>query len=74
MPEGSPFWAEIVPQVDTNICRRCADCAPVAGCLAHAFRRDGDTDLPEVDGSICFGCFSCVTACRFGAILMPRKR
>lgn len=74
MPEDSGFWAEIVPKVDADLCQRCADCAPVAACLAKAFRRSGQEELPEVDGSICFGCFSCVGACRFGAIVMPRQR
>lgn len=74
MPEDSRFWAEIVPQVDLEICRRCDDCAPVATCLAKAFRRNGGEGVPVADESICFGCYSCVAACRYGAILMPRKR
>jgi Fe-S-cluster-containing dehydrogenase component len=67
------FWDDIAPQVDPYLCRRCADCAPVAVCLAKGVRRDDPEGVPYVDTSICFGCYSCAGACPHGAIILPRE-
>ena len=72
MAKSSAFWADIVPQVDPEKCRRCADCAPVATCLAQGIRRDEPDGVPVVDAAVCFGCYSCVQACPHGAIILPR--
>jgi Fe-S-cluster-containing hydrogenase component 2 len=71
-PTDRGFWDDIVPQVDPELCRRCADCAPVLACLAGGIRRDGPQGLPYADRDRCFGCYSCVGACSHDAIIMPR--
>ncbi len=71
MGEQSGFWADIVPRVDPERCRRCADCPAVVACLAKAVRRGDPNDVPAVDQGICFGCYSCAGACPHGAILLP---
>jgi Fe-S-cluster-containing hydrogenase component 2 len=69
---ASGFWDDIVPRVDPEKCRRCADCPVVAACLARSYRRDDPDDVPVVDEQICFGCYSCAGACPYGAVLLPR--
>lgn len=71
MREQSGFWADIVPRVDPERCRRCAECPAVAACLAQAFRREDPDNVPAVDESFCFGCYSCAGACPHGAINLP---
>ena len=72
--EASGFWDDIVPRVDADRCRRCADCPAVAACLAQGFRRDDQDSVPTVDEKLCFGCYSCAGACPHGAIILPRFR
>jgi Fe-S-cluster-containing hydrogenase component 2 len=67
------IWDDIVPRVDPERCRRCLDCAPVAICTAHAFRRDGPDEVPVASEDFCFGCYSCADACPQGAIILPRQ-
>ena len=68
------IWADIVPKVDPERCRRCADCAAASACLAGAFGRQSEDSVPVVDESFCFGCYSCAGACPYKAILLPRLR
>jgi Fe-S-cluster-containing dehydrogenase component len=74
VPEQNGFWGDIVPRVDPERCLRCADCPAVAACLAQGFRRPDPDGLPAIDESICFGCYSCASACPHGAIILPRFR
>jgi TPP-dependent indolepyruvate ferredoxin oxidoreductase alpha subunit len=73
MGKAGGFWDDVVPQVDTERCRRCADCAPVAACLAQGFRREDPGSVPAVDANLCFGCYSCAGSCPHGAIILPRR-
>ncbi len=68
------LWDDVVPKVDPDRCRRCADCAPMAACLAGGIRRDHPDAVPYADEDRCFGCYSCVSACPYSAIVMPRIR
>jgi len=68
------IWADIVPKVDPERCRRCADCAAKSTCLAGALSRQNQESVPVVDEGFCFGCYSCAGACPFKAILLPRLR
>jgi carbon-monoxide dehydrogenase iron sulfur subunit len=68
------LWDDIVPRVDPEKCRRCADCPPVAVCPAMGFRRDGPDGIPVADESFCFGCYTCANACPYGAIILPRQK
>lgn len=72
--ETGGIWDDIVPRVDPDRCRRCAECPSVATCLAQGFRREDQGSVPVVDESMCFGCYSCVGACPHGAIIPPRFR
>jgi len=65
---------DILPRVDAARCRRCADCPPVATCPAMGLRRSSEYDVPVVDESFCFGCYSCAVACPHGAILTRMAR
>jgi Fe-S-cluster-containing hydrogenase component 2 len=67
-------WNDLVPRIEPECCRRCPDCPPVAGCLAQAFRRDGDGNVPYADGERCFACYLCVLSCPYEAIVVPRMR
>ncbi len=71
--DGSSLWDDLVPRVDPQRCRRCADCPPLAVCLVQGFRRDSPTGLPTTDQDHCLGCYACVGACSYGAILLPKK-
>jgi Fe-S-cluster-containing hydrogenase component 2 len=71
--EASGFWLDIVPRVDPERCRHCADCAAAAACLVGGFRRDDPENLPFVREEICFGCYSCAGACPNRAIILPRR-
>ncbi len=68
------FWDDIVPRVDAELCRGCADCAAVVACLAQSIRRQEANSVPVVDESLCFGCYSCASACPHKAVIMPRFR
>ena len=46
----------------------------MAACLAGAFRRPDPEGLPAPDESLCFGCYSCISACPYGAIILPQNR
>lgn len=72
--ESNGFWDDIVPRVDAEKCRRCADCPAIVACLAQGFRRDDQDSLPYADEDLCFGCYSCVGACPHKAIILPRIR
>jgi NAD-dependent dihydropyrimidine dehydrogenase PreA subunit len=72
--DAGGFWEDIVPRVDPDRCRRCAECPSVTACLAQGFRREDQESLPVVDENMCFGCYSCVGACPHGAIIPPRFR
>lgn len=71
-PSAGGLWDDVVPKVDPERCRRCIDCAPLSACLAGGIRRDDAEDVPYADEDRCFGCYSCVSACPYNAILMPR--
>jgi Fe-S-cluster-containing hydrogenase component 2 len=70
----SDLWNDIVPRVDAGLCLRCDDCAAAAACLAQGFRREKPDEVPVVDENRCFGCYSCVGACPYDAVIMPRFR
>jgi len=72
--ESSGFWDEIVPRVDAEMCRHCADCPPVAACLARSFNRADPEGVPAIDDRLCFGCYSCAGACPHKAVILPRTR
>jgi carbon-monoxide dehydrogenase iron sulfur subunit len=71
--EPSGFWDDVVPRVDPSLCRRCADCPPMAACSAQAIRRASPDSVPVADEDFCFGCYSCASACPYGAIILPRQ-
>ena len=50
-------------------CWHCAQAPCVEVCPAGAMRRDAGTGLVWVDASRCVGCWTCVLACPFGAVL-----
>ncbi len=66
------LWEDLVPRVDPQRCRRCADCPPLAACLMQGFRREDPAGLPSVAQDCCLGCYACVGACPYGAIMPPK--
>ncbi|EGO65674.1 4Fe-4S dicluster domain-containing protein [Acetonema longum] len=50
-------------------CRHCQDAACIRACPAGAMRRDEATEAVFVEREKCRGCWMCVMACPFGAII-----
>jgi NAD-dependent dihydropyrimidine dehydrogenase PreA subunit len=68
------FWDDVVPVVDPERCRRCADCPPLAACPVQGLSRTSLEDVPVADKDFCLGCYSCADACPHNAIILPRAR
>lgn len=50
-------------------CRHCQDAPCIRTCPAGAMHRDEESGLVIADQDICRGCWMCVMACPFGAII-----
>ena len=61
--------ARVPPRVQDELCRSCARCVARASCKTKALVQVDPGEAPAVDGSRCYGCYSCVPACPFGAIV-----
>lgn len=55
-------------------CRHCADAPCVSACLTGALHKDVETGIVSVDAEKCIGCWTCILACPFGAIICDTKR
>jgi TPP-dependent indolepyruvate ferredoxin oxidoreductase alpha subunit len=70
-PTVSGLWRAILPRVNLQQCARCHFCAPEVECLARAFRREPETNVPLLDPSLCLACYACVVTCPHGAVVRP---
>lgn len=50
-------------------CRHCEEPYCVYACLTGAMRQDPETGVVTVDTSRCVGCWTCILACPYGAIV-----
>lgn len=54
-------------------CRHCADAQCVKSCISGALWREEETGIVKFIPERCVGCWMCVMACPFGAIVQDRK-
>lgn len=50
-------------------CRHCAEPWCVYSCLTGAMRKDPATGVVSVDAEKCAGCWTCIVACPYGALV-----
>lgn len=55
-------------------CRHCTEATCVYACLTGALRKDSVTGIVTVDENKCIGCWTCVLACPFAAIVRDTQR
>jgi carbon-monoxide dehydrogenase iron sulfur subunit len=55
-------------------CRQCAEPPCVYACLTGALKRDPDSGIVTLDEEKCIGCWTCLLACPFGAIMQDTER
>ncbi|RLG63340.1 4Fe-4S ferredoxin [archaeon] len=55
-------------------CRHCEEPECVFACISGALRKDFRKGVVLHDASKCVGCFSCVLACPYGAIIPVEER
>ncbi len=55
-------------------CRQCAEPWCVYSCLTGAMRRDPITGIVTVDDDKCIGCWTCILACPYGALVRDESR
>ena len=52
-------------------CRHCDDPECLKACIAGAITKDSMTGVVSVNEAKCVGCWSCVAACPYGALIGP---
>jgi len=50
-------------------CRHCDEPSCVYSCLTGALSKDAETGIVSLDTEKCIGCWTCVMACPYGAIV-----
>ncbi|MFH1087882.1 MAG: 4Fe-4S dicluster domain-containing protein [Chloroflexota bacterium] len=55
-------------------CRHCEEPACVYACLVGAMQKDAVTGVVRVDPARCIGCWTCVLACPYGAVVQDTRR
>ncbi len=55
-------------------CRHCDEPWCVYSCLTGAMHRDAITGAVTVDSEKCIGCWTCIVACPYGAIVQDKER
>jgi carbon-monoxide dehydrogenase iron sulfur subunit len=55
-----------------HICRHCEEPPCVEACISGAMTKNAQSGLVEHDSSKCVGCWSCMTACPYDAIVQIR--
>jgi heterodisulfide reductase subunit B len=56
-------------------CRHCEDPTCMAACPRNALSQEEDTGIIKVDEKVCKGCAWCISACKFGAMMIhPDKK
>jgi Pyruvate/2-oxoacid:ferredoxin oxidoreductase delta subunit len=74
LKESGSLWGSLVPRVDLERCRCCADCAAVVACPSGGLRRAKPESVPFTDEGFCLGCYACVDACPHRALDRPASR
>jgi Fe-S-cluster-containing hydrogenase component 2 len=64
----------VMLEVDDSLCRACKRCPASVVCRANAFLRFDRRDIPFIDMSRCWGCWECIPACPFDAVVRHRYR
>ena len=55
-------------------CQQCDEAPCIYACLTGAITRDHATGVIKVDEEKCFGCWTCILVCPFGAISQDIKQ
>lgn len=55
-------------------CHHCSDAPCVAACLTGAMRLDQEIGRVIHDAEKCIGCWTCVTVCPFGALVIGEEK
>ncbi len=61
-----------IPRIEDDACQACRRCEARAVCRSKAILQIDPGEPPVIDPSKCYGCHACLTACPFGAIVLPR--
>lgn len=64
--------ARVPPRVMDELCAACGRCAARASCKTKALVQMDPGEAPVVDGVRCYGCYNCLPACPFGAIVLDK--
>lgn len=62
--------ARVPPRVLDERCRACERCVARRVCRTKALVQVDSGEAPVVNGATCYGCYKCVPACPFGAIVV----
>lgn len=73
-PMVSEVKSSVTPEKTISIhCQHCIDAPCVTACMSGAMYKDKDTSATMHDKDRCVGCWMCVMACPFGAIVRDVK-
>jgi Fe-S-cluster-containing hydrogenase component 2 len=61
--------ARVPPRVLDEACQSCRKCVARQSCKTKALLQVDPREAPVVDGARCYGCYACIPACPFGAIV-----
>jgi len=62
--------ARVPPRVVDADCPACPRCLARQSCKTKALVQIDPGEAPVVDGARCYGCYQCVVACPWGAIVV----
>ena len=62
-----------IPRVEEDLCQVCRRCPPVSACRGRAILRIDRDEPPYIDVSRCDGCYTCIPACPFEAIVVDHE-
>ncbi|MDH7486832.1 MAG: 4Fe-4S binding protein [Anaerolineae bacterium] len=58
-----------IPRIDEELCLACRRCPVIAACRGRAVVRLERDEPPFIDAASCDGCYACIPACPYGAVV-----